>query len=73
MGDTSRRLTSDDFAQLHDLFQRFCEFELDQHDAWKLKTSHGYVYVDLSRKPSHENYWDISTDGPEAPATSTKP
>ena len=60
MNDPAKRLTDDEFKLLLELFQRFCEFDLDQFDHWKLKTDHGDIFVDISRKPSHEAYRDIN-------------
>lgn len=33
------------------LLQRFAEYDLDQHDAWRLDTRHGSVFVRISREP----------------------
>jgi len=32
------------------LLQRFAEHDLDQHDAWRLDTSYGPVFVRISRE-----------------------
>jgi hypothetical protein len=33
-----------------DLLRRFCEYELDQWEHWRCRTSYGNVYIDISRK-----------------------
>jgi hypothetical protein len=42
-------LSDDELNQLVALLYRFATFELDQHEAWKLDTDYGPVYVTLSR------------------------
>jgi hypothetical protein len=33
-----------------DLLRRVCEYELDQWEHWRYRTSYGNVYIDISRK-----------------------
>lgn len=53
-------LSDDDFKRLLELLRRFCEADLDQYDHWRLQTDHGAVYVDISRRPSHTRYRDMT-------------
>lgn len=43
-------LSTEEWGYLIELLQRFAENDLDEHDAWRLETSHGAVYVRLSRE-----------------------
>lgn len=46
----SAGLNAEEWGYLIELLQRFAENDLDQHDAWRLETSYGPVYVRLSRE-----------------------
>jgi hypothetical protein len=43
-------LTAGEWEQFNTLLQRFAEHDLDQHDAWQVDTSHGPVFVRISRE-----------------------
>jgi hypothetical protein len=45
------RLSDDEAATLAALLHRYCEYELDQFDFWKLRTVYGTVYVTITREP----------------------
>jgi len=44
------RLTDGELEQLRYLLHRFAEHDLDQFDNWRLDTSHGPVFVMLTRE-----------------------
>ena len=44
-------LAAGEWDQLITLLQRFAEYDLDQHDAWQLETSHGPVFFRVNRQP----------------------
>jgi hypothetical protein len=46
----SAALTAEEWWHFAELLQRFAEQDLDQHDAWRLDTSYGPVYVTLTRE-----------------------
>lgn len=50
----SAALSQDEWGYLIELLRRFAENDLDQHDAWRLETSHGAVYLRLSRTPRED-------------------
>ncbi len=46
----SAGLSAEEWGHLAGLLRRFAENDLDQHDAWRLDTSRGPVYVRLGRE-----------------------
>ncbi len=50
--DHTGSLSDDEFDQLTALLRRFCGYDLDQWETWKVETTSGTVYVDISRKPA---------------------
>lgn len=49
---TGGRLSDDEYRNLLDLLRRFCEHDLDQHEAWRLNTTYGDVYIHISLRPA---------------------
>lgn len=49
-GAMSAALTAEEWGHFAGLLQRFAENDLDQHDAWRLDTFYGPVYVRLTRE-----------------------
>jgi hypothetical protein len=56
------RFSEGEWEQLLGLLRRFAESDLDQHDAWRLDTVYGQVFIRISREP-----------GPGEPATAFRP
>jgi hypothetical protein len=46
----SGSLTASELEQLRDLLRRFAEHDLDQWDNWRIETSYGPVFVQLTRE-----------------------
>jgi hypothetical protein len=44
-------LSDDEFRTFLGMLHRFCENELDQYECWRLDTTYGEVYIDISRRP----------------------
>jgi hypothetical protein len=47
----SERLSDEEFERMRELFTRYCSYELDQWEMWRVETAYGPVYVNLSRAP----------------------
>jgi hypothetical protein len=47
---TDGPLSEAEFRTFTGLLRRFCEYELDQWDNWRYRTTFGYVYISISRK-----------------------
>jgi hypothetical protein len=48
--DDGGRLSDDELRQLSRLLTRFCEYDLDQWEAWRITTSYGPVFVRIDRE-----------------------
>ncbi|MFG2245773.1 hypothetical protein [Spirillospora sp. NPDC048823] len=82
--DHAGALSDQDFHILVNLLRRFCEYELDQFELWRLTTTYGENYINIGRVPvgaSHDAYSDLDTweaahggsPGPLSPAARTSP
>ncbi|MFD5827002.1 hypothetical protein [Lentzea sp. NPDC060358] len=56
MANGAGRLSDDDLALFGRLLGRYCEFDLDQFDNWIVATSHGDVFVTLTRQDPPEDH-----------------
>ncbi|MCO5998655.1 hypothetical protein [Actinoallomurus rhizosphaericola] len=46
------RLSEKEADTLAALLHRYCEYNLDQFELWKLRTAYGPVYVTITREPA---------------------
>lgn len=45
------RLSENEADTLAALLHRYCEYDLDQFELWRLRTAYGPVYVTIAREP----------------------
>lgn len=48
--EVAGHLSDAEFGALTDLLRRYCQYELDQWESWRCRTTYGYVYIDISRE-----------------------
>ncbi|MEQ7009151.1 hypothetical protein ABN028_23505 [Actinopolymorpha sp. B17G11] len=50
--DSDGGLSEAEHRELLALLHRYCSYDLDQWEAWRMQTDHGEVYIHISRHPA---------------------
>ncbi|WP_349689364.1 hypothetical protein [Actinopolymorpha sp. B11F2] len=51
MSDSDGPLSEAEHRELLTLLHRYCSYDLDQFEAWRMDTDYGEVYVNIGRYP----------------------